>query len=195
MRLTGVSGRFGCGFLTDWHFADVLQIILHVLDRVLSMVPVLCHNVIIHKVLDVHHGFCEGYSLGQQGVQNRCRKHWDNPTPEYSSHLNTPLCHMAIWYVQWSETRIWIYHCAEMVEFGDPGILFHEGHYPVYQMLQHTEIDGMKNNGSDNCRWWDVFDIPDDIFWGSNGSICKILSWFPSLRLISLSSKYCLLEV
>ena len=41
----------------------LLQIILHVVNRGLSMVPVTCHKVNMHKVLDAQQGLCEENSL------------------------------------------------------------------------------------------------------------------------------------
>jgi len=44
------------------------QSILHILDCGLSMVPVLCHMVTIHHVLDAQLGFFEGNHLARQKV-------------------------------------------------------------------------------------------------------------------------------
>jgi len=55
-------------------------------------------------------------------------------------------------------------HFADVVEFVDPGMLFEEGHYPVHQMLKHTEIDGKKNIWYDNSHRRDAFHIPEDAF-------------------------------
>jgi len=71
---------------------------------------------------------------------------------------------MAIWLVESSEDRIWRHRCPELVEFVDPGMLFKEECYPVNQMLQHTEVDRMKNIGYDNSRRRDAFRIPEDAF-------------------------------
>jgi len=45
-----------------------LQIFLHALDRRFSMVPVLCHRVNIHPVLEAQQGFGEGNPLACRGV-------------------------------------------------------------------------------------------------------------------------------
>jgi hypothetical protein len=56
----------------------------------------------------------------------------------------------------------WRHHRPEMVEFVDRGMMFEEGHYPVLQIVKHTEIDGMQNIGYDNSHRRDVFHIPED---------------------------------
>ena len=43
----------------------LLQIILHVLWRGFSMVPVLCDKVKMHPVLNTQQGFCEGNPLAR----------------------------------------------------------------------------------------------------------------------------------
>jgi hypothetical protein len=78
--------------------------------------------------------------------------------------LTTQLCRRDMLLVQSSEARIWRHHRPELLEFVDPGMLFKEGRYTVHQMLQHTEIDSMKNIGYDNSRRRDAFHIPDDAF-------------------------------
>jgi len=72
--------------------------------------------------------------------------------------------YLAIWLVESSEARIWRYHCAELVEFVDPGMLFDKECYPIHQMLKDTEIDGMNNIEYDNSRGRDAFHIPEDAF-------------------------------
>jgi len=172
-----------------------LQIIHHVLDCGLSMVPVQCHKVKINQVLDTQQGYCEGNPLACRRVWKSCHPNRNNHTPE-SVHLHTtPLRLLTIWLVESSKARIWMHHHPVLVEFVDPGILFKEGRYPVYQMLLHTQIDSMKNIEYDNSHWWYACRIPDDSFWGSNHLILQIVSCFQSLRLISLSRKCDLLEV
>jgi len=72
---------------------------------------------------------------------------------------------------------------------------FEEERYAVHQMLNHSEIDGMKNIGYNDSRRNDAFQIPEDTFWSSNRLIFLILSCIPSPHLISLSHEYDLLEV
>jgi len=62
-------------------------------------------------------------------------------------------------------------------------------------MLQHTNIDGMKDIRYYNSRQRDAFYIPEDAFWSCNCEIIQMLSCFPSHSLISLSWEYDLLEV
>ena len=72
--------------------------------------------------------------------------------------------HLATWSVELMEGRIWRNRRPELVEFVNPGMLCEEGHYPVDQMLRHSELDSMKNIGYDNSCWEDAFHIPEDAF-------------------------------
>ena len=154
----------------------LLQILLHVLHRGFSIVPVMCHKVKIHSVLDAQQGFCEGNPLAHQKVWKSQHENWNNHAHECFHLLTTTLRHLATWLVKLSQARIWRHHCQELVEFVNPGMLFKKGHFLVYQMLMHTEIEGMKNFGYDNSHPGDAFHIPEDAFWGSNCSILQILS-------------------
>jgi len=174
---------------------NLLQIILHVVNCGLSMVPVLCHKVKIPKVLDAQQGVCERNHLARQRIWKSHPDNWNNHMPDCFYLLTTPLGHLSMWLVESSEARIWRHHDQEQIQFVDPGILFEGWRYPAHQMLQHSEIDGMKNIRYDIRRRRNAFHIPEGAFWGSNCSIVQILSCFPSLRLFSLSREYYLLEV
>jgi len=142
----------------------LLQIIIHVLNCSLSMVPELCHNVKIHPAIDKPQGFSNGSTLARRIDGRSGHEKWDNHTPE-CIHLLTPrLPHLALWLVELREGRIWRHHRPELVEFVDPGMSFEEGHYPVHLMLEHTGMDGMKDIGYDHIVRSDAFHIPDDAF-------------------------------
>jgi hypothetical protein len=84
--------------------------------------------------------------------------------PKYLHLLITPVRHWAIWLVESREARIWMHHRSELVEFVGPGMLFKTGRLQVHQMLNHTEIDGMKNISFNNSRWRDAVHIPGAAF-------------------------------
>jgi hypothetical protein len=58
-----------------------------------------------------------------------------------------------------SEARIWRHRCPELVEFVNSGVLFEQEYYPVKEILQHTEIEGMTNIRYDNSHLGDEFHI------------------------------------
>jgi len=103
----------------------------------------------------------------------------NNHAPECLQLLSTPLRQMAIWLVESSNARRWKHHRTELVEFVNPGMLFQEGKYPVYQPPNHTAIDGMKNIRFDNSHQGDTDHIPESAFGCSNCSIIQIFSWLP----------------
>jgi len=113
----------------------VLEMILHVLNCGFCMVPVPFHKVKVPLVLDAQQGFWEGNTLACWQVEKSCHENSNNHVPEGFHLLATPLGHLAIWLVESSEAWISRYHCPEMVEFVDPGMLVPEGHYPVHHML------------------------------------------------------------
>jgi len=59
----------------------------------------------------------------------------------------TPLGHLAVCHVESSEAGIWKQHRPEQVEFIHPGMMFEVRRYPVHQMDNQIEIDGMMNGG------------------------------------------------
>jgi len=71
------------------------------------------------------------------------------------------MCHLASWLVESSEAMIWRQHCPKLVEFVNPGMLLDEERYTVHQLLEHTNIDGMKNIGDNYTRLGEVFHIPE----------------------------------
>jgi len=174
---------------------NLVQIILYILDRGPSMVLVLCHKVKIHKVLDAQHRISEGNLLPCWRIQK-------SPGSSCNGHalvcfhlLTTPLRQPAVLLVELSITRIWRYHPQELVEYVDSGMLFEDGHYPVNQMLDYTDIDGKKNFKYGTSRQRDAFHLPQDGLGGSNRSSWQIFSCFLSIHLIFLSCKLHLLEV
>jgi hypothetical protein len=54
---------------------------------------------------------------------------------------------MAMWHVKLDVVKIWSLHCHVLVQIGNAGMLFRGGYYPVLQMLNQTELDGMKHIG------------------------------------------------
>jgi len=110
----------------------LIQITLHVFDLHLSKVPVLCHTVEIHDILDAHQGFCEGKPLAPGRVKKSRRKKWKNQAPECFHLLTTPFHHLAIWLVASSKARIWGHHHRQLVEFANPRMLLEEGCYWVH---------------------------------------------------------------
>jgi len=91
-----------------------LQIILHVLDRGLSMVPVLCHKVKLHSSWRttrlLRWESCRSPKGFQESPQN-----WNNHTHECFRLLTTALRHLAIWLGESSEARIWRHYCPQLV--------------------------------------------------------------------------------
>jgi len=173
----------------------LLKIILHVLDWGLSMVPVLCHKVKIDEVPDSQQGFWKGDLFAHRRVEKCRSENWNNHTAKCFHYRTTSLHHLAIWLVESSEARIWRHQYSELVELVHPAMLFKEGHYPDHQILQYTEIDGMKNIAYNNSYRRDTFHITLDDFQGPKCSIWQILYCFLCLHLICLSHEYLLLEV
>jgi len=62
-------------------------------------------------------------------------------------------------------------------------------------MLKYAEMDWIENFGYDTHDRINAFHIPEDAFWGSNGSIFQIFSYFLFLHFISRSRTYYLLGV
>jgi len=124
---------------------NLLQRILHILDRGFSMGLELCRKIIIQKVLDAPQGFCEGNPLPCRRVTKSRRENWKNHSPQCFHLRTTPLRHLAVWLVEYSEARIWRHHRPERVKFVTHGMLFEEGCYPVGQMMKYIETHGMKH--------------------------------------------------
>jgi len=173
----------------------LLQMILHVLNRSLGMVLILCHMVIMHNVHNTQQGFCEAHPSADQMASKYHHPNWNTHAPTYFHPHTTSTSYLAIWFVESSEASLWKHHCQELVELVDPGISFKEGRYPVHQMLNHTKKGGIMNIRYDTSHWRDAFHIPDNGFWGSNYSMFQISSCFPSFCPISISHNYHLLEV
>ena len=132
--------RFTCVELTETILVTMklLQIILHILDRGLSMVLVLYYKVKIHKFLDAQRGFCEGNALASRRVQMSPSENWNNYAPKCLHLLTTSLGRLANWHVESTEATIWRNHHPELVDFVNPGMLFEEGRHHVHRILNCT---------------------------------------------------------
>ena len=157
------------------------QLMLLVLDRGLSMLMALCHQVNIQKVLEAWQGFCEGYSFTRRRVEYKPWQLEQSPARVRSSSYHSIVSprYMACWIDQ---TRICCHNHPLLVEFVNHGILFKERSYPVHHMINKIEIYKMKNIGCDNCHARDLFQISDNTFCGSNHPTFQIVFCFPSVH-------------
>jgi hypothetical protein len=78
--------------------------------------------------------------------------------------LIPPLCYLAIWLVESSQTRIWRHYHPELVDFLNPGMLIKKGCYPVHQMLKLSKIDSTKYIMYDTNLPGHAFHIPEHAF-------------------------------
>jgi hypothetical protein len=128
------------------------------------MAALLYHKGKIHKDSDAQQGFGEGNPLASPSVQMSRGEKCNNYASKCLHLLTTHLHRFAIWHVESSEALIWRHHRSELVDFVDPGLLFEEGRYQVYQILNHTEIEDMKNIGYDCSLQRDAFHTAEDVF-------------------------------
>lgn len=112
------------------------------------------------------------------------------------NHLSTTLFHhLAIWLVELCEARISRQLYLELVEISHTWMLFKKEHYPINQMSNHTENDGMKNIRYYQSHLTNSSHNPEGASGGTNRSIFQLLPCFQFLHLISLYHKYHLLKV
>jgi len=139
---------------------NLLQILLHLLDYGFRMEVVLYHKVNIHyDVVEAHQGFCEGRYWARERVYKSRHKHWNNHVPKWFQLLTTAMGHLAKSHVQLNKAMICGHYCPERVAFANSGRLFEKAHYPVHQMLMHSEIDSVRNMGYDSSQKGDEFHI------------------------------------
>jgi len=138
--------------------------VLFIHNAGLSMVLVLCHHVKIHIGPYEQQSIFDGHTLPRRKVQKCLHAIWNDPMPEYSHLLDTPMTQLTIWLAQLCEGRIWGNHDQELDEFVNPQMLFHDGSYPVHQIFWHANIDVMKYIAHTNSGWRDACHFPYDAF-------------------------------
>jgi len=129
---------------------------LYVLNRGFGMLLVLCRNVKIHYVLDAQRNISEGNILAFQRVWKSRHENLNNWAPQRFYPPTTPSHHLVIWLVESSEEMLWRHHRPEVVKLFNPGMSIEGAHYAVHPILNHAEIDGMKNIGLNNSHWGDA---------------------------------------